>query len=284
MTPPSPESTASPQSVPYRPQQGRGIAVAVLSTVAVLGVAILALGVVMFQGGAPVGSLLPAVGGGEEAQADGPSPSASAKPEPVDIPTPTADAPAALTPATVAGWKGVAVKERGIAYDVPGTWFVEEPGVISGFTAGDGDDDAMVGMGGVAVYGARKGPCYTYPPKPASTGISAMGEVTDTAQTAKDTAAAWAKLAYSNKGGDAGVTVGEAVPFAANGLTGYQATAEVQVADEGCYPSQAMVRAVSFLSPAGDDVFNFIIYSDTAGEAAPEISRFDAVVASLRPL
>jgi hypothetical protein len=44
------------------------------------------------------------------------------------------------------------------------------------------------------------------------------------------------------------------------------------------------VRLVSFLTPNGDDVHNFIIYSDTAGDEGPDNSVFDSIISTLRPL
>ncbi|MUL42144.1 hypothetical protein FZ103_13305 [Streptomonospora sp. PA3] len=281
MTPPSPEPPASPQSVPFRPQQGRGIAVAVMSAVSLLGVGVVVLVVIMAQG-LSVPSLpdMPAAGGGGD-DGDGGA-SASPEPSPVAISTPTADASEALVPAITAGWKGVAVEEHGVAYDVPETWFAEPPSVVTGFT-GDGDSDGVM-MGGSAVYGARQGPCYSYPPDPGRSGIATVEGAADTAQTALGTAKKWARLGYSNENGAAELSAGPVVAFAANGLTGHQVTVKVQAPEYDCYPRQAVVRVVSFLSPAGGAVYNFIAFADVSGPLAPDSGVLDTMAASLRPM
>ncbi|GAA1761306.1 hypothetical protein [Streptomonospora arabica] len=277
-----PEPPLPPQTAPHRPNnQGRGIAVAVMSTVAVLGVGVVVLIVLMFQSiSLPQMPQMPAAGGGGDG-GEGGSGTASPSPKesPVTIATPDSDDLRAVTAELTPGWQGVEVEERGIAYDVPEAWFVESPDLVSGFT----DDGQGVGMGGSAVSGAREGPCYSYPPAPGRAGIAAVGQVADTAQTAAETADTWAGLAYSNEEGRAEVSATEPVPFAANGLVGHQVTVEVQAPEFDCYPTQAVLRVVSFLSPAGDDVFNFIVFADTAGPLAPEVD-LDTMTASLRPL
>ncbi|WP_157036331.1 hypothetical protein [Streptomonospora alba] len=274
--------------MPSRSQQGRGIAVAVMSTVAVLGASIVVLIVVMAQGlSLPRPPQLPTAGGGEQGDergAPGAGEEPSDEPSPVGIRTPTADDPEALTTATVPGWKGVAVEKRGMAYDIPDSWFAEAPGVLVGFTGEK--DDVHVGVGGSAVYGARQGPCYSYTPSPGRAGISTMGEVMDTAEGARQLAELWATLGYRNDKGDPELSVGSPEPFAANGLTGHTVTVEVQAPEFDCYPERAVVQVVSFLSPAGDDVFNLVAHADTAGAQAPEAPEqtLGRMADSLRPL
>ncbi|MDA0562763.1 hypothetical protein LG943_00180 [Streptomonospora sp. S1-112] len=284
MTPPHSFPPPGPPPASYRQGQGRGVAAAVLSVAAVLVVGIVVLTVVMLRGALPSGLAdLPGAGG-----APAPSASASPSPTPVELSTPTADAPEALTDATVANWKGVAVPDYGIAYDVPQAWFAADPGVITGFEEPDPDApfgySPTVAMSGVAEFGARQGPCHTYPPGPGTSGISGEGEPADTAQTAPRVAEAWAVAAYGNDNGDPEVSLGEAVPFAANGLTGHQVTATVKVPEFECYPGEAQVRAVSFAAPQGGDVYHFVVYADASGDEGPNLADVDTMVSTLRPL
>lgn len=193
------------------------------------------------------------------------------------------DDPEALTEATVDGWQGVQVEERPLAYDVPDDWVVESPGMSRGFE--EEDPDAPFGYSptvmksGVATYGERDADCPGYPPLPGSVGTSAMGESTDTADSATALAQEWAASGYED---DSQIDLGDPVSFSASGLEGHDVTAEIEVASQECYPETAMVRVVSVTAPDADDVYNLIIYADTSGAAAPD-TDFNQVVSSLRP-
>jgi hypothetical protein len=215
-------------------------------------------------------------------------PSASPSETPVPVSTPTADDEAALTAASVDGWKGIAVEDRGIAYDVPADWFALSPGVITGFEEEDPDApfgySPRVAMSGAAEFGAREEPCYDYAPSPGMAGTSGAGEAVDTAELSGFLAGEWASAAYDNDSGAAEVEVGATEPFTANGLEGHVTTATAAVAERPCYPEAARVTVATVLAPTGDDVYSLIVYTDTAGDQAVPEDTVAAITGSLRPL
>ncbi|MFC3999512.1 hypothetical protein ACFOVU_26605 [Nocardiopsis sediminis] len=262
---------------------GRGMAMAVGTLIGALSVAIIVLVAIYLRDVDLFTGSDEAAGADAAASA---SPSADASPVPVT--TPTADDPEALVEAATAGWKGVAVEERGVAYDIPDDWFAHAPDLTVGFEEEDPDApfgySPRVAMSGAAEYGAREEPCYDYPPAPAMSGTSGAGEVVDTAEMSMFLAGEWAEAGYGNDSGEPEVEVGETAEFAANGLEGHRTTATVQVAEHPCYPAQAQATVFAFLAPSGDDVYTLVVYSDTSGDQATSSETVDGIMSSLRPL
>ncbi|MFC4566021.1 hypothetical protein ACFO4E_29555 [Nocardiopsis mangrovi] len=273
--------TPSPPS-PSGPATGRGMAMAVGTLIGALSVAIIVLAALYLR------DVDLFAGSGEAAGAAPASPSASTDASPVPVTTPTADDAGALTDATTAGWKGVAVEDRGIAYDVPGDWYAHSPGLTVGFEEEDPDApfgySPRVAMGGAAEHGAREEPCYDYPPAPGMSGTSSAGEVVDTAELSLFLAGEWAEAGYGNDSGEPEVEVGETVAFTAGGLGGHRTTATARVAEHPCYPEEAQVTVFAFLAPSGDDVHSLVVYSDTSGGQATPSGTVDGILSSLRPL
>ncbi|NEE03103.1 hypothetical protein [Phytoactinopolyspora halotolerans] len=171
----------------------------------------------------------------------------------------------------------VVAERRPLAYDVPGHWTVESPGVITGFEEEDPDAPfgyrPTVGMSSVASYGERGGDCTL---APAKAGTNGMGEAGfDTEAAAQGVAVMWAEAAYGDGDDKPECQLSGPEPFEANGLSGHYVEAEVTPVPHECHPEDALVRVASFDSPDGDDVYNLIIYADASGALAPEASDLD---------
>jgi hypothetical protein len=194
----------------------------------------------------------------------------------------------------IPGWQVVVVPQRGLAYDVPPDWRIEEPDIIIGFE--EEDPSAPFGysprvvMSGVARGGDRGQDCATDSGDTAAsyTGTSGAGEVVDTAQMAGYLAGEWASAAFENDAGPPAVSQVAAEPYAANGLTGHvvRATADALVGSppDPCAPVHGRVAVASVLAPAGDDVYNFVVYGDADGPHALPEETVAMILSTLRPI
>jgi hypothetical protein len=176
-------------------------------------------------------------------------------------------------------------ERRPLTYDVPASWTVADPGVITGFEEEDPDApfgySPKVGMSGAATYLERGGDCGLVSGKVGTNGVGEAGF--DTEIAAQGTAMLWAEAAYGLGDDEPEFQLSDPEPFEANGLTGHYAVADVTPVPHECHPEKAQVRVASFDSPDGDDVYNIIIYADASGDLAPDPDELDSIISSIRP-
>ncbi|MFV0306634.1 MAG: hypothetical protein ACK5OX_02690 [Desertimonas sp.] len=197
---------------------------------------------------------------------------------------------AVIPPITEGGapgaWQGVQSHRRPLAYDVPGSWVVDPPGLIRGFEWAD--PTSASGFSQIAYSGAADGPergddgCDATPDSTAGFGSNG-GETTstDTAGVAVTTAGQWAERAYGVDAVPARVKVGAAQPFTANGLAGHLVTA---TASFECAPGAAVVRVFTFSAPDLVGLYNVIYWGDTGVLSDATITQmFESVRESAVP-
>lgn len=201
-------------------------------------------------------------------------------------PTEPPDNPAAIEPVTPGEpgeWQGVQSDRRPLAYDVPGEWLVETPGMMTGYEWEDASEPG--GWGRIIFSGVATAPdrspddeCESSPDALGSFGSNGgESDVIDTAALAEYTAQLWAERAFGAGNEPAEpVKVGVATPYETNGLEGHMARA---IAHFGCGPGKGEVWVFTMVAPDLERGMYNVIYWGDANALPDETieAMFDSV-------
>lgn len=181
--------------------------------------------------------------------------------------------------AVVPGWQTQVRGDRNVAFDVPKDWKLESPGMMFGYT--DGQGRTLTSMSNPAVY--KEDWCGHS--SRASAGTKGAHGAKSLADEAYNVAGLLAQGAYDeNRKGTIKVTGGKAFTNA-QGLHGYTATATVTniPKGDGCTPSSAVTRTFAYLGSDNEPVV-WLLCADRGFPGAVSDAVIDTMMNSIRPM
>ncbi|OBI62377.1 hypothetical protein A5667_09440 [Mycolicibacterium fortuitum] len=188
---------------------------------------------------------------------------------------------AAPGPQTPAGWSTVTTP-RGLAYDVPADWTVEECSTIVGWEKPCAD--GPFGYCPVRVLkGAATMPSRACPKSSSAiSGVTVVTDLTDVTESATLEAKFATKIFTSDKGAVPSVSLGAPRSLTVSGAPAAQVVATVTGIQDNCAGTSAVYSVVSTTVPGQPGTVNFIIDLEQGADGAADPAVVDQIVGTLR--
>ncbi|MDO3239942.1 hypothetical protein P5W04_07420 [Mycobacteroides abscessus subsp. abscessus] len=188
---------------------------------------------------------------------------------------------AASGPQTPAGWSTVTTP-RGLAYDVPADWTVEECSTIVGWEKPCAD--GPFGYCPVRVLkGAATMPSRACPKSSSAiSGVTVVTDLTDVTESATLEAKFATKIFTSDKGAVPSVSLGAPRNLTVSGAPATQVVATVTGIQDNCAGTSAVYSVVSTTVPGQPGTVNFIIDLEQGADGAADPGVVDQIVGTLR--
>lgn len=185
------------------------------------------------------------------------------------------------SPQTPAGWSTVTTP-RGLAYDVPADWTVEECGTTVGWERPC--PDGPFGYCPVRLLkGAATLPSRACPKSSsAMTGTTVITDLPDVNESAALEAKFATKIFTSDKGAVPSVSLGAPRSLTVSGAPATQVVATVTGIQDNCAGSSALYSVVSTTVPGQSGTVNFIIDLEQGADGATDPGVIDQIVGTLR--